>query len=478
MFKVTEILKATKGNLVCGNKDVIIEGISIDSRTIKSGEAFIAIKGNNFDGQDFIKEAISKKAKAVVVSLPVARCPLPVGVPFIKVKDTTKALGDIARFHRERFDIPIIVVTGSNGKTTAKEMIAWVLSKKFKVLGNEGTKNNQIGLPLTLLNLDASYDFAVLEAGTNHPGEIEYLAKLAQPNIGIITNIGPAHLEFLKDLRGVFKEKRALMKHLKQPYIMILNADDNLLKKEVIRKVKKPAIFSFGIKQEADFSASDIKILNGKIEFVVNKKHKFTPLEINHNKINRRSPKGDLSLTGFTLKTFGYYNVYNALIAISVARIFAMGYNDIALRLANFDFPQSRLCLTELNSIKFIDDSYNSNPISLQQALDALDNFHTKGRKIFVMGDMLELGNAQELFHRQAGQRVARVCNAFITVGELSKKTAEAARSLGFDIKNIFSCENSRQARDILFNKVVPNSDDVVLVKGSRMMKMEEVFKI
>jgi len=454
MFKVTELLKATKGNLVCGNKDVIVEGISIDSRTIKSGEAFIAIKGNNFDGQDFIKEAISKKAKAVVVSLPVARCPLPVGVPFIKVKDTTKALGDIARFHRERFGIPIIVVTGSNGKTTAKEMIAWVLSKKFKVLGNEGTKNNQIGLPLTLLNLDASYDFAVLEAGTNHPGEIEYLAKIAQLNIGIITNIGPAHLEFLKDLRGVFKEKRALMKHLKRPYIMILNADDNLLKKEVIRKVKKPAIFSFGVKHKADFSASDIKNTSGISEFLVNKKYKFT------------------------LKTFGYYNIYNALIAISVARIFAMGYNDIALRLANFDFPQSRLRLIELNSIKFIDDSYNSNPISLQQALDALDNFHTKGRKIFVMGDMLELGNDKELFHRQAGQRVAGVCDSFITVGELSKKTAEAARSLGFDIKNIFSCENSRQARDILFSKVAPNSDDVVLVKGSRMMKMEEIFKI
>jgi UDP-N-acetylmuramoyl-tripeptide--D-alanyl-D-alanine ligase len=347
----------------------------------------------------------------------------------------------------------VIAVTGSNGKTTAKEMIVWVLSKKFKVLGNEGTKNNQIGLPLTLLNLDKSYDFAVLEAGTNHPGEIEYLAKLAQPNIGIITDIGPAHLEFLKDLRGVFKEKRALIKHLKQPYIMLLNADDNLLKKEVIRKVKKPTIFSFGVKQEADFSASDIKILNGKIEFVVNKKYKFQ------------------------LKTFGYYNVYNALIAISVARIFAMAYNDIALRLSHFDFPQSRLCLIKLNSIKFIDDSYNSNPVSLQQALDALDNLHIKGRKIFVMGDMLELGNDKELFHRQAGKRVARVCDAFITVGELSKKTAEVARSLGFDIKNIFSCENSHQARDILFNKVVPNSDDVVLVKGSRMMKMEEVIK-
>jgi UDP-N-acetylmuramoyl-tripeptide--D-alanyl-D-alanine ligase len=461
VFTVNEILKATKGNLLCGNKDTVIRGISIDSRTIKSGEAFIAIKGNNFNGQDFIKEAISRKAKAVVVSLPVAparpaggRCPLPVGVPFIKVKDTTKALGDIARFYREKFDIPIIVVTGSNGKTTAKEMIAWALSKKFKVLRNEGTKNNQIGLPLTLLNLDKLYNFAILEAGTNHPGEIEYLAKIAQPNVGIITNIGPAHLEFLKDLRGVFKEKRALMRHLKQPYITILNADDNLLRKETIRKVKRPAIFSFGVKHKADFSASHIKILNGKIEFVVNKKYKFQ------------------------LKTFGYYNVYNALIAISVARIFGMEYNDIALGLSHFDFPQSRLCLIELNSIKFIDDSYNSNPISLEQALDTLDNFHTKGRKIFVMGDMLELGNDKDLFHQQAGERVARVCDAFITVGGLSKKTAEAAKSLGFDINNIFSCGNSSQARDILFNKVVPNSDDIILVKGSRMMKMEEIFKV
>lgn len=453
MFKVTEILKATKGNLIHGNKDTIVKGISIDSRTIKSQEAFFAIKGNNFDGHDFVEEAVRKKAKAVIVQSSVA--PYRASsekVPFIKVKDTIRALGDLARFHRRKFDMPIIVVTGSNGKTTAKEMIAWVLSKKFKVLKNEGTKNNQIGLPLALLSLDKSYDFAVLEAGTNHPGEIEYLAKIAQPNIGIITNIGHAHLEFLKNLRGVFKEKRTLMNYLKQPYIMILNADDDLLKKELVKKIKKPAIFSFGIKRKADFIASDIKVLNRKIKFAVNKKYEFT------------------------LKTFGYYNVYNALVAISLARILGMEYNDIASGLSDFEFPQGRLYLIELNSIKFIDDSYNSNPISLQQALDALNNFRIKGRKILVMGDMLELGNDKELFHMQAGQKVARVCDAFIAVGKLSQKTAQTARSLGFE--NIFSCENPNQARDILFNKIVPNSNDLVLVKGSRRMKMEEVFKI
>jgi len=453
MFKVNELLKATRGRLFRKGRDASIRGISVDSRTISPQEAFIAIKGANFNGHDFIAEAINKGARAIIAqsSKLKAQSSKKNKIPFILVKDTTMALGDIARFQREKFDIPVIAVTGSSGKTTTKDMIAWVLSRRFKVLKNIGTQNNHIGLPLTLLNLDNSVDFAVLELGTNHFGEIEYLAKVSQPNMGIITNIGPAHLEYLGNLRGVLREKYSLLRHLINPKIALLNADDSLLNRNRINKTG--ITFGFGVKNLADFSAKTTRVLNGKIEFLVNQKYRFT------------------------LKTLGYYNIYNALAAITVARIFGMGYKDIASRLTNFKFPQDRLQSQELNNIKFINDTYNSNPVSLKQALESLRNFRTKGRKIFVMGDMLELGKLEESFHRQAGRSVVGVCDTFITVGRLSKLAAKAAKACGFNTKNIFTCESNIEAKDILFKKISLNPDDIVLVKGSRAMKMEEILK-
>jgi len=478
MFKVNELLKATGGCLISCREDTAIKGISIDSRTVRKGEAFIAIKGSNFDGHDFIDKAIKKGASCIIYEprppkiLADPPCVVaettnharqkswrvrhalwrkPRKAVFIKVKDTVRALGDIACFHRKRFDIPVIAVTGSNGKTTAKEMIAWVLSRRFGVLKNEGTKNNQIGLPMSLLGLNRKHDIAVLEIGTNHFGEVGYLVKICLPNIGVITNIGPAHLEHFHSLKGVFCEKYTLIENLREPYLAILNSDDALLRRQMLEKLKKPFILGFGIKKHADFSASDINPLFDKIEFLV-KKYRFT------------------------LRTPGYYNVYNALVAIAAARIFGMEYKDIAKRLALFDFPQGRLKIMELNQAKFIDDTYNSNPASLKQALSVLYNFKTKGRKIFVMGDMLELGGRKELFHYHVGQKVREICDIFITVGRLSGFAAEAARRSGFDTKNIFTCASTGEARDILFNKVSLSRRDVVLVKGSRAMKMEEIF--
>lgn len=453
MFKVDELLKATGGRLINGRKSAAVKGISIDSRTIRREEAFIAIKGPNFDGHDFVGEAIRKGARVVIIHSKEFIVHSSKKISFIMVEDTTRALGDIAGFQRQKFDLPVIAVTGSNGKTTTKEMIAWVLSKECKVLKNIGTKNNQIGLPVALLDLNSSYDIAVLEVGTNHFGEVDYLARICQPNIGIITNIGPSHLEYFSNLKGVLKEKSALLGYLKDPRIAILNADDGLLKRQAPIKNRKPVILGFGIKTKSDFCASDIRIFNGKIEFVVNQKYRFR------------------------LKTLGYFNIYNALAALTVARLFGMGYREISSRLSTFNFPQNRLELLELNSIKFINDTYNSNPVSLKQAVEALDNFRIKGRKIFIMGDMLELGNSKELFHRQAGRQVSGVCDVFITVGELSKFAAEAARISGFDTKNIFTCASNLQAQDILFKKVSPGPDDIVLIKGSRAMQMEEILR-
>lgn len=453
MFTADELIKAAKGRLFGAGDKKITGGISIDSRAVRPGDIFIAIKGNNFDGHDFIAEALKQGASAVIVHSPESVVHSPKKKAFILVKDTTKALGDIARFQREKFDIPVIAVIGSNGKTTTKEMVAHLLSGRFKVLKNEGTENNHIGLPLTLTKLNNSYDFAVLEAGTNHPGEIGYLAGICLPNIAVITNIGPAHLQYFKDLEGVYREKISLLRHLKKPHIGVFNADCKLLGPQVFSRDKGKVIFGFGINRRADFFASDIKIGNAKLDFLLNKKYKFT------------------------LKTLGDYNIYNALASVAIARLFGIEYADIARRLSVFKFPHSRLKLIKLNNINFIDDSYNSNPLSLEYALDALDKFRTRGRKIFIMGDMLELGKKERLFHLQAGSKAARICDCFLAVGKLSCLAAQAASVNGINKRSIFSCSDSLQARDILFEKIAPGPEDIVLIKGSRSMRMEEVFK-
>lgn len=454
MFTITELLKATEARLIQVGRQEQIRGISINSRTIPSGFAFVAIKGSNFDGHNFISQAIEKGASCIIIGKGKGR-----GrgrffdkVTIIEVKNTIKALGDIAAFHRRRFAIPVIAVTGSNGKTTTKEMLCWLLSTRFKVLKNEGTKNNHIGVPLTLLKLNKSCDMAVVELGTNHCGEIGYLARIAQPNIGVITHIGPAHLEYFKNLEGVFKEKYSLLEHLIAPAISILNSDDKFLHKKIYTGTKRP-IFSFGIRHPADFFATDIH-RDKKLEF-----------RIKDSRYKIR------------LNTLGLGNISNALAAIATARIFGLDYKTIALRLSIFEFPQGRLKMRELKRIRFIDDTYNSNPLSLREALNTLAHLKTKGRKIFVMGDMLELGKGAEAFHYQAGRLAAGVCDVLISVGNLSQEAAGVARKIGSARLNVFHCQTTRQAADILWKKILPEPEDIVLVKGSRAMQMERVFR-
>lgn len=480
MFKIGEILKAVNGKLVYGCRDIEVGDISIDSRTIKKGDTFIAIKGNNFDGHDFIEQALRKDCSCVIRGAGErgtrgegrkTKKEKP-GVSVIEVKDTIKALGDIARYQRQKINMPVIAVTGSAGKTTVKDMISWVLSKKFNVLSNEGTENNHIGLPLALINATPMHDMAVLELGTNHPGEIEYLAKVCQPNIGIITNIGPAHLEYFGSLSGVLKEKYALIRNLKKPYIAILNADDKLLKKRIYRKSIKPAVFGFSIHNKSDFSAFNIKYHSGKLEFCSGS------FLTGSKKWRDRAGEKANKIYNFRLNTLGYNNVYNALSAIATAIIFGMGYKDISSRLSSFTLPAGRLNYIVVNNIRFIDDTYNSNPLSMKYALDALGSVKIKGRKIFVMGDMLELGSLKESFHYQVGRDVVKICDALVTVGKLSAFAADAAMAYGLGNKNIFICNSPAEAGDILVKKISPDQEDLVLVKGSRGMKMEEIFRV
>jgi UDP-N-acetylmuramoyl-tripeptide--D-alanyl-D-alanine ligase len=295
---------------------------------------------------------------------------------------------------------------------------------------------------------------AVLEIGTNHHGEVAYLGNIVSPDIACLINIGPSHLEFFKNLEGVYKEKSSLFEYLRKPGMAVLNADDPLLNKYLAAGKAKDIILGVSLKARADFRASKVMSSCEGLEFCVNKAKET-----------------------FSLNTLGYLNIYNALIAIACARVLGMEYSDIAERLKQFSFPKDRLELANLNNVFFINDTYNSNPVSLHHALDVLDKYPAKGRKILVMGDMMELGLQKDFFHCQAGERAAEVCDCFIGVGKSTRLAAEAARSSGLSEKNIFICENSAQAREVLLKKIVPTRDDIVLVKGSRSMRMEEVLK-
>lgn len=452
MFRFSELIDAAKGKLIQKGSCNNFKNFSIDSRNIQKQSIFLALKGNNFDGHNFIAEAVKNGALCIIKEKSF-KVDISSKVSVIEVCDSIKALGFIAAYIRNKFTGPVITITGSNGKTTTKEMIYSVLSSKFKVLRNEGTKNNHIGVPLTLLNLDSSYDVAVLEIGTNHFGEIAYLANICKPNLAVINNIGASHLEHFKSLNGVLKEKYSLVKYFKKPKILLLNADDKLLKNKINNKQDGVFKVTYGIKNnKADFCASEIKDLFGKFIFSVNS-HKLV------------------------LKTLGFNNIYNALAAAGVARMFGIDYKNIQQSLENFIFPKGRLNITKLNNVTFIDDTYNANPLSLKQAMDALGKVKNKGKKVFVMGDMFELGTKTKEFHIQAGKQVNNVCDYFLTIGKHSFFAAKAAIDSGFNRDNIFSCDSCEQIKDILFKKLLLKQDDIVLVKASRGMKLDKLFE-
>lgn len=447
-MKVAEILKVTNGKLLCGDlkTEIDLSFISTDSRTIKKREFFLPLKGNSFDGEKFIGEAFGKGAAGAFVG--VGGWGLGVRDKLIiQVKDTTAALQEIAHAHRMKFKIHIIGVTGSNGKTTAKDMISHVLSARLNVLKNEGTKNNHIGVPQTLLKLKEKHDVCVLEMGTNHKGEIRLLADIAKPDIVVITNIGPSHLKFFKDLRGVLEAKKEIFTFLGRGSLAIINGDDEYLswlKKRAFKMIR------FGFDEKNDLRASLLSASFERIEFLVNDKERFT------------------------LNLLGTHNVYNALTAIALARHFKLSFKSIKKRLAVYKPAYMRLNIKNIGGIMVVDDVYNSNPLSMKSALNTMRDIPAKDKWI-VSADMLELGEKENDFHRMIGESVARLeFKGLLTFGRLSKYTHERALECGMDKENTLHCSTRGEVADIL--RTVVKRGDAVLVKGSRAMKMEEVI--
>lgn len=447
---LSQIIKATGGSLISGLLDIKISGISIDSRTISCGDLFIALKGEKFDGHSFLEEAFKKGAMGAIVSkkFKIQNAKIKDKI-IIKVKDTLKAFGDIAKIYRERFDITLIAVTGSNGKTTTKEMLAHILSNEFKIVKAKASFNNFVGVPLTLLEIKKNTQVVVVEMETNLLGGIRRLCEIARPSIGIVTNIGDTHLEYLNTKEGVYKEKLELIESLPGNGVAVLNFDDPLVKRMTdVAKTQK--IISFGIEKRSDLWASKINIKDTFLEFTLN----------NHK---------------VRLDTIFKSNVYNALAAIAVAySVFGLNLETVVAHLREFRFSPMRMELIKLKDIKIINDSYNANPQSMKEALFTLKNIHTPGRRIAVLGDMLELGEKTSDFHYQVGKLCAACkIDILVTVGNLAQHIANGAKEAGIFEENIFTFDNIQKTIEILPN--ILKTKDVILIKGSRRMKMEEI---
>lgn len=447
-FTVREIVRATQGALVVGDLGIPVTGVSIDSRTLGVGEVFFAIRGHRLDGHGFVADAASRGASCLVVhNLPDR---VPAGVALVLVEDTTVALGRLAAAHRARFKIPVVAVTGSNGKTTAKEMIAAVLGVRWRVLKSESSLNNQWGLPLTLLRLGPEDEAAVLEIGTNKPGEIAALSALAGPTVAVVTTVAEAHIEFFGSLEGVREEKAALVRALRPEGVAVLNGDDPRV--AGMARDTRARVITYGRAPSAEVrAAADPVETEAGLEF---------PLEIG----GVREP--------VVLRFAGRHNVANALAAAGAGVALGLGPAEVARGLAEARPVRGRCVWRPAGHVRILDDTYNANPASVRAALETAVAHRGPGRLVVVLGDMLELGAAADEAHREAGRQVAASGAAeFVGMGPHARLAVEAAREAGIGATHHTTTFEDTVAH--LLKRVAPG--DLVLVKGSRGMRMERV---
>lgn len=449
-YTYKQIESAVRGKLMVPSRRTHFKGrVSLDSRTVQAGDLYIALKGKTFDGHDFIDTAFEKGARFCIAETGSGRKIRRKDPDMIFVESTSQALCRLAGFHRRQKAKPLIAITGSCGKTTTKEMLAHLLSGKYKVLKNIGTENNAVGVPKTLLGWDDE-DIAVIEIGTNQIGEIHYLTRLVNPTHGVLTLIGHSHLTGLRSIQGVRREKMSMLEAMEDSATVIYNAEDRNIFHDRLKTLKTIRV---GYKKSMNFYADQIHLLDHSIGFRLNGK------------------------TRVAVPVLGQHNVLNALLAAGAASCFGVKPADVKERMAAFEAPKGRLRYQESAGIHWIDDSYNSNPSSLKAAIALFRSYPPKGRKILVLGDMLELGPQANAFHREAGQQIAgHSFDLVLTVGQLARRFAEEAVAMGFAKDKIQTFPTSHEAGEYLRTRLVPN--DTVLLKGSRGMKMEKVMEL
>ncbi|MBA1333683.1 MAG: UDP-N-acetylmuramoyl-tripeptide--D-alanyl-D-alanine ligase [Firmicutes bacterium] len=444
-----EIAEAVGGKIKCGSGTTEITGVSTDTRILREGNMFIPLKGERFDGHQFINQAVERGARVLLVEKDEHYGFN--GVVVIKVDDTMTALHSLAKWYRNRFCAEFVAVTGSTGKTTTKNMIASVLSKRFSVIKTPGNYNNQIGLPLTIMQMDSTHQAGVIEMGMSSFGEIRTLMEIVRPRVSVITNIGMSHIEKLGSRENILKAKMEIFEGMGENPVAVVNGDDELLRKGTA-EINIPVIY-FGI-ESGDYRAARIDMLGER-------RSEYT-LCAEGNEYHVSIPVA------------GKHNIYNSLAAIAVGRTFGMDFADIILGLEDLEEEKMRLVIEDgPGGIKVINDTYNASPDSMKSALEVLRMVEGR-RKIAVLADMLEMGQYAEEGHRMVGRYVAEnEVDILITVGHNSKYIAQGAMDRGMKRDCIYCFEHKKDAERLL--ETLVTEQDVLLFKGSRGMKMEEL---
>jgi UDP-N-acetylmuramoyl-tripeptide--D-alanyl-D-alanine ligase len=446
---LSQIAQFAGASLSSADETTVINKVSTDSRTVKPGELFVALRGENFEGHDFVEAAAKAGATAALVDFN-----WPGSVPndfaLLRAADTLQAYQTLAANYRRSLALKVLAITGSNGKTSTKDFAASVLARKFRVTKTEGNFNNHVGLPRTILEAISDNEVAVWEIGMNHPGEIARLAKIAAPDAAIITNIGVAHIEFMGSREAIAKEKGALAEAVGPKGTVILNADDRFSEEIAARTGARivlagttgGSVQAIEIRQSAEGS-------------------EFTIVEGAHR-------------CRAQLPVAGSHMVQNALLAVAAGRAFGLSLEECAAGLAAAPLTKARLQIKEIGGVQFLDDSYNANPDSMKAALRTLVELDIEGKRIAVLGEMRELGTESERGHREVGETAATLgVDRLITIGEAAELIAEGARTAG--LNKVSSARSTGEAAKLLGEIAEPG--DLVLIKGSRAARTEQVIE-
>jgi UDP-N-acetylmuramoyl-tripeptide--D-alanyl-D-alanine ligase len=438
MMRLSRIARAIAGR-PSRSDDAVATGVSTDTRSLRPGDLFFALRGENFDAHAFLQEAFGKGACAAVVDRPV-----PAGGLTIKVADSMRALGELAAAWRIALPARVVGVAGSNGKTTTKDMIAHVLGKDRRVVKAQGSFNNQVGVPVTLFQADARTEIAVLEIGTNHPGEIDALGRVARPDVGVLVSVGAEHLEGLGSIDGVADEETSLFRHLRAGGRAVLHDDPRILSRVALAPGR---VTTFGLAPTADLHPTEIGPWSGGARFVA---------------------RG----VEFRLGLLGEWNVQNALAAAAVAMLHGIPLDECARRLADFKGPKMRMERLSLAGVTILNDAYNSNPESAVRAVREFAKLPSAGRKVAVIGDMRELGPASPRYHRELGEVLAgSAVDVVVAVGPQARAAIEAMGGR----KERHGFETVEEMKPRLADLV--REGDAVLLKGSRAVGLERVVK-
>jgi len=446
---LSQIAQFAGASLSSGDGTAVINKVSTDSRTIKPGELFVALRGENFEGHDFVAASAKAGGTGALVDLKWVGN-VPNNFALLRATDTLQAYQTLAANYRRSLAIKVLAITGSNGKTSTKDFAAAVLARRFRVTKTEGNFNNHVGLPRTILEATSEDEVAVWEIGMNHPGEIAALSKIAAADAAIVTNIGVAHIEFMGSREAIALEKGALAEAIEPQGTVVLNADDPFTEgiaartraKVVLAGTTGGAVRAIEIRQSAEGS-------------------EFTIVEGAHR-------------CRAQLPVAGLHMVQNALLAVAAGRAFGLSIEECAAGLAAAPLTKARLQIKEINGVQFLDDSYNANPDSMKAALRTLVELDTEGKRIAVLGEMRELGAESERGHREVGETAATLgVNQLITIGDTAELIAEGARTAGLD--KVSSVRSTAEAAKLLGEIAEP--EDLVLIKGSRAARTEEVIQ-